>query len=227
MDGTIVKYSIQKRWITDNLDFNTLWNNFIYVFHFFDEQMRLNLVSKINEAGVLERVLLWNNGKHIYKAHAAFMINEMCSTVQLISYSELLNLNGIRIEDMIEWFFNEYIKDEFGIIGFIVKMPSEYLTYFEKCRTIVPEIDRILKQYNTYIENGEIDHELLQMSSKPMIFGEYLSNIKSKYIYPDPDSVFYYNAVNRLFSDQSGLTYVPKLDVTYKNLCELLVKEKV
>lgn len=225
IDGGIVKYSIQKQWITDNLDFNTLWNNFIYVFHFFDEQSRLNLVSKINEAGVFERAFFWNNGKHIYKAHAAFKINEMCSSLQMVSYSELLNLNGIRIEDMIEWFFIEYIKDEFDIIKFIVKMPSERLSYFEKCRTILPEIDRILKQYNTFIENGEIDHELLQMSSKPMAFGEYLSNVKNKYIYPE--SIYYYNAVNRLFSDQSGLTYIPKSDKNHKNLCELLLKEKV
>ena len=44
-----------------------------------------------------------------------------------------------------EWFFNEYIKEEFNINEFIVKLPSENTSYFEKCRSILPEIDRIFK----------------------------------------------------------------------------------
>lgn len=222
--GAVVKYTIQKKWIADNLDFNTLLNNFIYIFNFFDEQCRLNLATKINEAGILERVI-WDKEDHLYKAHSVFKINEMISSIQLLSYSNYLSIYEIRIEDLIEWFFKEYLKDEFSIIGFIVRMPSERLTYFEKCRFILPEIDRILKQYNIYTENCEIDQELLQMSSKPMSLGAYLSKVQKKYIYPN--SSYYYNAVNRLFSDQSGLAYIPKLEVTHRNLCELILKEKV
>jgi len=58
-----------------------------------------------------------------------------------------------------------YLKEEFKINNFIFKMPSKDSLYFEKCRTILPEVDRIFKQYNLIIEEGMIDQELIQMSS--------------------------------------------------------------
>lgn len=66
---------------------------------------------------------------------------------------------------MIEWFFYFHLKDECQISNFIVKMLSSEATYFEICRTIIPEIVRILKQYNALIEDGMIDQELIQISS--------------------------------------------------------------
>ena len=64
--------------------------------------------------------------------------------------------------------FNQYLSKEFGINNFIVRMPTTVSSDFEKCRAILPEIDSILKQYKLYLEDGEIDQELLQVSSSHM-----------------------------------------------------------
>lgn len=85
------------------------------------------------------------------------------------SYSQVLNSFNIRLENITEWFFKKYLVEEFNIENFITKMLGENLSYFEKCRVIIPEIDRILKQYNYYLKDGEINQELLQISSTQLI----------------------------------------------------------
>lgn len=50
-DNNIFKCSVSTKWIEENLDYNTLLNNFIYIFSFFDMQMRLSLVSYLSEIG--------------------------------------------------------------------------------------------------------------------------------------------------------------------------------
>ena len=49
----IIKCSYSMKWIKDNLDYNTLLNNFIYLFNFVDFQMRITLFSKKAELGLL------------------------------------------------------------------------------------------------------------------------------------------------------------------------------
>ena len=65
--------------------------------------------------------------------------------------------------------FKYYLKDEFGIENFIVDMPTVNTSYLEKCKLIAIEIDKIIKQYQYYIQDGEIDEELLQISSNSII----------------------------------------------------------
>ncbi|WP_242948045.1 hypothetical protein [Clostridium baratii] len=130
----------------------------------------------------------------------------------------------MRLEDMMEWFFHEYLKEEFSINEFIIKLPSEGASYFEKCRTILPEIDRILKQYNVLIEEGEIDQELIQMSSLSVKNKDIKSFNEKKYVYSSNE---WYKTVSfLLFSDQSSIFYIPEKG-EYKNFLDLMLKEKV
>lgn len=221
--GTEVTYSINEKWISDNLDFNTLWNNFIYIFKYFDRQCRLNLVSKINEAGPIERIIS-SSCDHTYNVHSAFVLHEMTSKAQLDSYSKVLSLYDVRIEEMIEWFFTTYLEDEFKISNFIINIPSDNFSFIEKCRMIVPEIERILKQYNIYVQEGTIDYELLEVSSQRLHFSRCDSLVGKKYVYPASD--YFRNVSYSLFSDQSGSFYIPKFN-TYNNLAELIQEEQV
>ncbi|PEN70010.1 hypothetical protein CN539_25460 [Bacillus toyonensis] len=225
MNDTLVECSVSRNWIENNLDFNTLWNNFIYIFDFFDWQMRLNLVSKTKEIGIFEK-FIGNNFKHLYKTSSAFNRKNMMSTIQMKSYVEILNSYQIRLEDMIEWFFNEYVSKEFGINNYIVRMPTTVSSDFEKCRAILPEIDSILKQYKLYLEDGEIDQELLQVSSSHMFFKDCASYNNKKYVYPVEESIFNV-ASNLLFSDQSMIFYLPRFDEKYSSFYQLLIEQKV
>ena len=85
-------------------------------------------------------------------------------------YCQVLSEFDKRLEDIFKWFFEEYLRDEFAVEGFTLSIPSENSTFLEKVRTVSSEIDSILRQFNLYIENGEIDRELLEISrNSPLI----------------------------------------------------------
>jgi hypothetical protein len=46
-------------------------------------------------------------------------------------------------------------------------MSSANTSFFEKVRLLAPEFESVLKQYKLFVEEGEIDFELLQISSAP------------------------------------------------------------
>lgn len=225
VDKNICRVSVSRKWIEGNLDFNTLLNNFIYIFSFFDMQMRLSLVSNLSEIGSLERHVFLENSEHFYKISLAFRHKDIISKCQMYSYIEILEKHNIRIEEIIEWFFNYYLKDEFGIENFIVDMPTVNTSYLEKCKLIAIEIDKIIKQYQYYIQDGEIDEELLQISSNSIIFRNCMSIVNNKYVYPN--SKVFDIASYLLFSAQSMMGYLPHIGIEYNEFYKLIIKEKV
>lgn len=223
-NGTDVSIVVNCDWIEENKDYSTLWNNFIHLFDIVDDKGLLTIVSKENELSTLESVFM-TSAKYLYRTSFRFNFKEMTANAKINSYIQVLNVLGIRIEDMIEWFFNEYLSVEFSITDFIIKMPSSSSSYFEKCRTILPEIDRIFKQYNVLIEDGEIDQELIQISSSSVKVKEVKSFISCKYVYPIGE--WYKTATFLLLSDQSHLFYLPDKNEKYKNFLDLIMRDNV
>lgn len=223
-NGTDVSIVVNRAWIEENKDYSTLWNNFIHLFDIVDDKGLLTIVSKENELSTLESAFM-PSAKYLYRTSFRFNFKEMTANAQINSYIQELNVLGIRIEDMIEWFFNEYLSVEFSITDFIIKMPSSSSSYFEKCRTILPEIDRIFKQYNVLIEDREIDQELIQISSSSVKVKEVKSFISCKYVYPIGE--WYKTATFLLLSDQSHLFYLPDKNEKYKNFLDLIMRDNV
>ncbi|HAT4320891.1 hypothetical protein CYK71_09245 [Clostridium perfringens] len=224
MDEQIVDIKVSRKWLENNLDFATLWNNFIYVFNFVDDKFRLVFSSKTNEMSALESVFRLT-GKHLYNKSFIFEFKEMISNTEIYSYIKVLSIFSIRLEDMIEWFFHEYLNEEFLVKDFIVKMPSEDSSYFEKCRTILPEIDRIFKQFNVLIEENEIDQELIQMSSSSVKNSDIKSFNDKKYVYPL--NGWYQTVSFLIFSDQSELSYINEKYEKNKNFLEMIINENI
>jgi len=224
MDGRTADIKVSRKWIEKNIDYPTLWNNFIYLFEFVDESARLELDSKKSESTALEFVFR-PQAEYLYYQSTSFYFKEMLSNAEIYSYANVLNVLGIRLEEMIEWFFSVYLKEEFQINDFIVIMPTSEASYFEKCRTILPEIDRVFKQYNTLIEEGMIDHELIQMSSSSFKSKDIKSFNDKKYVYSS--SNWYKTASFLLFSDQSSICYLPDKDVKYDSFFSLMTCEKL
>lgn len=223
----IFKYSYDIRWIHENTDFNTLLNNFIHLFGYVDRQMRITLISKESELGTTEK-FLGVKSKNEYEIGMTFNIKNMLSILQIIAYYKELNKINIRLEDIIEWFFKTYLPEEFGIQNYFVKMPSKDSTYYEKCKSILPEIDYILKQFNLLVEDGIIDQELLEVSSTSILFESVKSLIDTKYIYGNDKSQEFNNICYYFFSDQCLLHYTEKYkNKRYTSFYELLLKENV
>ena len=162
-----VTYDI--KWQLDNLDYPTILNNFRYIFEQFDDCWRSTLVAVKSQLGVFERTLSIRGIKEYVKGDL-FNIGEKISTMQVKGCYDILKHNGVRLEDVLKWFFEEYLPQEFGAKGFRFNPPSEGTTQVEKCRTIASEMDGVLKQFRMYVCDGKIDRELFEMSSDACYF---------------------------------------------------------
>lgn len=225
INGQNWDFTYSSDWIEQNKeDYSTLLNNFIYLFEYADRQMRWTMVSKFSFMGIFERTIFMRS-KRDYPVSTTFNRLNQLADIQLYGYYEQLQKYGLRIEDLILWFFNEYLPKEFNIENYNINMPSKNSNYLEKCRTLLPEIDSCLKQFNYYVEDGIIDSELIQISSTHMFFKNVKSLLKNKYVYPNGKE---YNAITYyLFSDQCMLAYIERFKKKYENFHDLLMNENI
>ena len=142
-----------------------------------------------------------------------------------MSYDQLLLTQNKRIEDLLKWFYTEFIAEEFHVHKFIFNSSSTNTTFIEKCRNLCSEIDSILKQYQLYYENNDIDKDLLGINSKPLLFSQLESYDKNKYAYIVDTE--YINSMNLLFSDQSYLNLITKLLDTNKTFISEIINPSI
>ena len=220
--NTIITYDIN--WITDNLDYPTLLNNFIQLFDFADTQMRLQHVSLQSELGIVERTM-FPAGPGCYPKGSAFTQKEMIASLQMKSYHNILSENGIRMESLIEWFFCTYLPAEFKAPEFRIPMPSEGTNYAEKCVLLSSAIDSVTRQFTVFGQEGELDFELLQLTSAGIKFGDIPSLLENKYAYGMGQD--FQTTAFLLFSDQCMLSYVERIEKPYSTFIELLLDEDI
>lgn len=213
-----------KNWLTDNLDYPTLLNNFIYLFGFVDSHMRCMFLSRRSQISVLESAI-FSKGKNEYLYGFTFDFEKMLYSMRMMAYYNELNRLNVRLEDVFKWFFEVYLKEEFNIEGYTYNAPSSHTTYLEKMRLISTEIDSVLKQYRMLCTEQCIDRELLEMSSEHIRFGDIPSMIRNKYAYGIGKALK--NEQNSLFSNQSLIRYTEKFECKYSSFYDLIKHEKV
>lgn len=226
--GEEFKISYSIRWLLDTLDYPSILNNFIYIFEFVDvPQMRSLHISKESDSGVFERSML-SESSRIYPCSYSFNFINRLSTMQMHAYYNFLKAQNLRLEDVLKWFFTEYLQSEHNCPEIRVSFPSEGSTYAEKCSTIITAFESILKQYSLYVKNGEIDFELVGMSTTPITFESVPSLVSKKYIYGvDKD---YTNLTSLLFSDQCMYSFVTRIHEQkkeYESFLDLILNEQV
>lgn len=223
-DNRILSVLYSAKWIKENLDYPTLLNNFIYLFGYTDLQFRSLHVSRESQMSIIEKAL-GIKGRKEYPTGIAFQQIQMLAQLQMIRYCNELEKYNIFLEDIIEWFFCNYLEEEFNVKGFCFNKSSHTVSYLEKCRNIAAEFDNILKRFKIYCEDGEIDDELLHISTEHIFIKDIPSMLSNKYIYPCGND--YQTISNLLFSDQSIIHYLPKLSNNYNSFYCLLEKENV
>lgn len=212
------------KWIEENLDYPTILNNFLYLFEFTDFQFRFtHIPAKHGLTSLLEFIEIRTRKEYI--TGTDFEQKQMIINCKMRGYYFILQKNNIYLEKVLEWFFHKYLKEEFQINGFNVNLPSIGLSYLEKCRIIISEIESILKQFKLYVEEKEINRELLEMTSEHLFFKDIPSLLKNKYLYLNSQE--YENISYLLFSDQSNLIYIEGINKHYNSFLELVLNEKI
>lgn len=206
--------------ITNNFD---LFSLFKHLFVFIDSQGLINLTSKRNEMVSLEKIIM--RSKNEYFTGYYFNRKNILSNLQLISFESYLGMKNNSIEKLIISFIHDYLIPEFQIIGLRLQFGSENLNYLEKIRVLAPELESLLKQYQLFVKDNEINFELLEINSNPIRFSEICSLNHKKYAYPKEEALN--NLMHIFFSDQCLAYYIKPFESKYNCLYDLLTNEKV
>lgn len=196
-----------------------------YGFEFLTPGGLISLISKESDAGSFECVFSMR-GRYSYPTNFAFQYKEGISLFQIESMQNVLRDDGTSIESSLKVFYEQYLKEQYGYPSGILSLASESADWLTKCKAIVPEIDAIAHRYNQYVQRGEVDEDLLLMSSDNVRVTEVESVNPERYYAIDGQSGELLHLFSLLFSDQSMLTFVePYKDDRYKSLYQLLVNQ--
>ena len=193
------------------------------LFEYTDNHGIITLVNKEKEMDVLEKTLM--KSKNEYLTGITFQRKSQLSHLQILIFNHYLNQKNKSIEILIESFIKEILNEYFKLNNLQLRFPTNNSTFLEKIRILAPELEFLLKQYQVYSIEGEIDFELIEINSSPLRFSEIKSLVYKKYGYINNNKTYFLKY--QFFSDQSMLYYVEPFKDKYFNLYDLLINENV
>ena len=160
-----------------------------------------------------------------YEAAETFRTKNYLAMMKLEVFRQAISDYGIRIEDMIAWFFSDYCQETFDIKWLSLDFPSNGETITNRTKVLFTLEEEIRKQYQLLIEDGEIESELYNFIKNTPNIANLPSLVKNKsaYITDDPKAK---NILKLLFSDQAGMGYINE-ELKEENLVNLLLKHEV
>jgi hypothetical protein len=227
-DNLVANYTYSSDFIKKNNHPYQLFQNFKLLFEFIDIQNRINLVSKKSQLGLFEKIM-GVHSQNEYKVGTSFSLSEMTSRGQIHGYNKIVTELNTSLEDILHCVYTKAFQETHGFAeNARFSIPTSTNTNFEKVRLLAPEFESILKQFKLYVEDGEIDFELLQISSSPTTINNIPSLVQNKYVYFNNENQEMVGCSNLFFSDQTHLAYVePFKEEKYHTFFDLLVNEQV
>lgn len=222
-DGVLTRYTYSSRWLEETLDKPSILNNFQHLFEFANDQVLLNLPSYTAQLSHFESLRM--TGETEYQIGTAFIANEMLTSMLVQFYRDCLETKGIDLEDVISWFFNTYLGDEFGALNFSFTPSPREASYLGRVRHLFPEMEGVVNQFRLFVQEGELDPELLAIDSNQVRYKEIPSLLDGKYIYLEKKSELA-GIIHALFSSQSGLCYI-RGDLRGHSAVDLLLNNEV
>ena len=134
--------------------------------------------------------------------------------------------NGSSFEKELKQFYEFHLRKEYDFPGLPINLPNVEDSALNKCRVLCPELDAVVHQYNTFVEEDEIDKDLIRLS-KPLKVEEGKSLLANKYYEIAEDNNEIQGVLwGVLGSGNSILSHVdPFKDKNYHSLIELLENE--
>lgn len=206
LDDMVTVFTYSRSWLEETLDNSSILNNFQHLFEFADDQTLLTLPSYPAELGIFERFMT-TRGRKDYQIGSAFRAKDLGSLLQTRLYQDYLSTRDINLEDVIAWFFDTYLVEEFGALNFSFAPTTAASSYLQKARHLFAEMEGLVNQFRHYVQDGELDRELLAVTSDPVAYRQIPSMLDGKYVYA-ADNEEIRGVLHTLFSDQSRLNYI-------------------
>ncbi len=164
-------------------------------------------------------------GNAEYKTGVSFQSLDASSLLQTHVYRLFLKSHGISLEDVIAWFFEKYLVEEFEAANFSFSPSASEAPYLQRVRHLFAEMESVANQFSVFVEDGHLDRELLTMGADQVRYREIPSLLQGKYVYPVADQEIG-GVLHLLFSDQSSLTYIEE-GLQGNNAVELLLRNQI
>lgn len=199
--------------------------NCISLFGWLNRSFLINLINKRTEVDVLESSFI-DKGRDSYPSYIKFINKNRLSLCQLYGYDEVLQKNGSSFERELKQFYEFHLKEEYDYPSLPINLPNVEDSALNKCRVLCPELDAVVHQYNTFVDEDEIDKDLIRLS-KPIKVEEGNSLLANKYYEIADDNNEIQGVLwGVLGSGNSILSHVdPFKDKNYHSLIELLENE--
>lgn len=223
MDNDIPKYTYSVRFIKqcDNVQ---LIANSCYLFNWMNRHFLLELINKNSEVDVLESIA-FDMSKNAYPAFNYFLTKNRISLYQLCGYNDILTGMQTSVEQELKKFYEVHLKDKYNYPSLVLNFPNVTDSWLNKCRVLLPELDSVVKQYNTYVEYDEVDIDIIKYS-KPLKVTEGKSLLVNKYFEINKDNIDISRVLHNMFASGAMLNYVePYKDKHYHCLYDLLSNE--
>ena len=222
VDGNTLKTFFGEEWLSRYLDHPTIMNNCAYVFDYLDERGLLTCPAHEHDESTLMKTF-GMRAKDEYDNNIFFKMRQDFLLEETALYAKLLERNGRRLEDAIEWTYNVYFAKELGIGGFSISLPATGCSWLDKCKAMGPELERALKAYSLYSKMHVIDPDYFRFENFKL-FSEFKSLHRNKYVIRGDR---YDEAAKLLFWDQSLLAFASRIKSPEDNLWDLLHKHVV
>ena len=164
-----------------------------------------------------------------YRRGITFNKNEIASHAQIVAYSKIIDGLGKSLENVLQDIFTSTFQKKYNFTANArLITPSATASSVEKVRLLASEFESLLKQFKLFVNDGEIDSELLEIDSTPSSIKDIPSLNTDKYIYFNEDNKEFIACLNLFFSDQTLLADIePFVEKNYHNFFDLLVNEEV
>lgn len=196
------------------------------LFGWMNEHFLINLISKHVEIGELESLFM-DSGRDAYTTSVKYNKKNGLAFRQLFAYNVVLKELGSSFENELKQYYEIHLRKEYDYPGMPVNFPLEEDSALNKCRVLCPELDAIVKQYYIFVEEDEINKDLIRLS-KPLKVEEGKSLLTNKYYEIAVDNEDIRNVLRLLFGSGNALLHfvAPFKNKHYHSLIELLENEK-
>lgn len=222
-DKTTHMRSFGEKYLLSSMEPMRVLANFASLVGYMDRRGLLTMPSFPEQIGAIQRLFVW--GKDTYPKSQMFKYLDSITFLGTHVYTEFLRRNGIEVEEVVAWFFREHLANEFGAKNFFYTPSSPNSSFLERCRHIGAEMESVVRQFTLYCDERELDLDLLRMTSTPRPWRQVPSLVDGKYLERcqnnDCD-----RALQLLFSDQSGLTYVNQ-SLRARSFTELVTQNRL
>ncbi|MFT4284011.1 MAG: hypothetical protein QM598_04180 [Protaetiibacter sp.] len=222
-DGIAWRTTYGRDWLESSLDEPSILNNFQHLFGFTDRHSILTFPAYPAGFGVMERVI-GLTGNDEYKTGSAFNAINSTSFLQTAMYRNFLKGHDVELEDVLAWFCATYLTDEFGLANFSFNPSADGTSYLLRVRHLFAEMESLATQFALYVENGELDRELLSLGTDQVRYKSIPSMVGAKYVY-SAGTAEIEGILHLLFSDQSSLTYIDE-NLKGSSAMRLLLKKR-